>query len=180
MIIQIDTEKLNLLKLTPDQYVMLYYLNNKLDCIISPQMKSELEKLQFIDTDGNITLLGKSIFVEEKKDTIDDLLKKMIEYFPKGVKSGGLPVRSSIDREVKQKIEKFRKEYDYSDDTIINACKKYSEDRKKEGYTYMKVFKYFIGKRGEGSLLADYCSMILEGDDTTKKLSDFNIKLDNG
>lgn len=176
MIIQIDTEKLNLLKLTPDQYVMLYYLNNKLDCIISPQMKSELEKLQFIDTDGNITLLGKSIFVEEKKDTIDDLLKKMIEYFPKGVKTGGLLVRSSIDRELRAKMKKFKEEYDYKDDVIINACKIYSEDRKKAGYAYMKAFKYFIGKRGEGSSLADHCEMIINGGKTTTEQTGRNTK----
>lgn len=184
MIIQIDTERLNELKITPDQYVMLYYLCNKLDCIISPQIKSELERLQFIDKDGNITLLGKSIFdakliIELENNKIDNLLKQMVEYFPKGIKTGGLPVRSSINWDLRLRMKRFKEEFTYSDEIILNACKSYSEDRKKDGYKYMKVFKYFIGKRGDGSLLADYCEMVLQNVDVTeKKLSDYNIKLD--
>jgi len=183
MLITINTELLNEHKLMPTQYVMLYYLHHNLDCKISHQTKTDLFKLGFVDEIGNITYKGRALFnqpdaiTEEKKEDIKELLNKMIEYFPKG-KYGDKVVRSSINAELIQKMKKFKKEYKYDDNTIILATKKYSEDKKKDGYKFMRIFKYFIKKQGDGSDLADYCELVLSGDDSTKKLNDYNIKLD--
>lgn len=183
MLITINTEVLNENKLMPTQYVMLYYLHHNLDCKISPQTKTDLFKLGFVDAIGNITYKGRALFNEpdkitsENKKDIKELLNKMVEYFPKG-KFGDKIVRSTINAELIQKMKKFKKEYKYDDNTILLATKKYSEDKKKDGYIYMRIFKYFIKKQNEGSDLADYCELVLSNVDTTKKLNDYNIKLD--
>ncbi len=165
----IDVDFLKEKKLMPTQYVMLYYLHHNLDCIISPQTRTDLFKLGFLDEIGNITSLGRAIFTEpdslseDKKQDIEELLKKMVEQFPKG-KIGGRPLRTAINAELVQKMKKFKKEYKYNDDIILKATQKYSDDKKVEGYKYMRNFKYFIGKQGQGSDLADYCEMIINGD----------------
>jgi hypothetical protein len=172
MVIILDTEKLKENKLMPTQYVMLYYLHHGLDCKISPQTRTDLYKLGFIDVLGNITYKGRALFnepdsiTEEKKEDIKALLKTLVEYFPKG-KLNGRVLRSTINEELVQKMKKFKKEYKYSDDIIIQATKKYSEDRKKDNYFYMRQFKYFIKKQNEGSDLADYCELILNGETST-------------
>ena len=183
MVITIDTDKLKEHKLMPTQYVMLYYLHHGLDCKISPETRNQLYKLEFIDVLGNITLKGRSLFLEpdkiteDKKEDIKNLLKILVEYFPKGKPSGRI-LRSAINEELIQKMKKFKKEYKYEDDIIIKATEKYSADMKKDNYNYMRTFKYFIRKQNEGSDLADYCELVLSNTDTTKKLNDYNIKLD--
>lgn len=170
--ITIDIDQLNERKLMPTQYVMLYYLHHNLDCKISPETKNLLNKLGYVNEEGNITSLGRSIFTEpdtiseEKKQDIEELLKKMVEYFPKG-KIGGRPLRTAINGELIQKMKKFKKEYKYDSDIILKATQKYSEDKKMDGYKYMRNFKYFIGKQGQGSDLADYCEMIINGETIT-------------
>jgi len=169
----IDVDQLKEYKLMPTEFVMLYFLNSKLDCKISPQTRMTLFKMEYIDKEGNITNLGKSLFTgfdvitPEVKDKLKLVLEKMLEHFPKGIKTGGKPVRSSINSDLIQKLRNFKKEYSYDDTVIIEAAKKYSEDRKKDNYNYMRVFKYFINKQGQGSDLADYCEMIINGDDKT-------------
>lgn len=171
--IVIDVDLMNLHKLTPTTYVMLYYLHNKLDCKISPQTRTDLYNNKFIDTEGNITSLGKSIFTdpdaisEEKKQDYEELLKKMVSYFPKGVKTAGKPVKTSVNAELVQKMKKFKKEYKYDDEIILNATIKYVEEFKKNNYAYMRQFKYFVYKQGSGSDLADYCEMISNGETIT-------------
>ncbi len=168
--IWIDIDLLKEHKLMPTSYVLLYYLHNKLDCKISPETKKELLKLGFIDVEGNITTKGKELFTDpdqisdSSKAEYEELLKKMVEYFPKGIKTGGKPVRTSINNELIQKIKKFKKEYKYDDKIILEATMKYVEECKKKNYAYMRQFKYFIYKQGAGSDLADYCEMIKNGE----------------
>lgn len=174
MLITINTEVLNENKITPTHYVMLYYLHHKLDCKLSNQTRNDLFKLGFIDEIGNITYKGRSLFnqpdtiKESTKSELEDLLNKMLVYFPKGIKNqSGKPVRTSINAELIQKIKKFKKEYKHTDEIILKATQRYSEERKKDGYSYMRQFKYFIHKQGEGSDLADYCEIIINGQETT-------------
>lgn len=79
------------------------------------------------------------------KDRIENLVNKMRELFPKGMKIGNSAWRGNI-RELKLRMQKFFKMYgDYSDEAILKATKAYV-DSFNGNYTYMRILKYFILK----------------------------------
>lgn len=184
MKITIDIDRMNELQLTPNLYCLLYYLYYNLSCKISPDSKKQLYKLGFIDEMGNISAKGKQLFTDpdsitkEKELEIKELLNKMVDMFPKGVMSGNKAVRSTVNLELITRMKKFKKEYSFTDEIILQATKRYVDECKKNGYSYMRQFKYFLNKQGQGSDLADMCQMIIDGDKQNKSLSNYNIKLD--
>lgn len=79
------------------------------------------------------------------KDRIENLVNKMRELFPKGMKIGNSAWRGNV-RELKLRMQKFFKMYgDYSDEAILKATKAYV-DSFNGNYTYMRILKYFILK----------------------------------
>ena len=79
------------------------------------------------------------------KDRIENLVNKMRELFPKGMKIGNSAWRGNV-RELKLRMQKFFKLYgDYSDEAILKATKAYV-DSFNGNYTYMRILKYFILK----------------------------------
>lgn len=79
------------------------------------------------------------------KDRIENLVNKMRELFPKGMKIGNSAWRGNV-RELKLRMQKFFKMYgDYSDEDILKATKAYV-DSFNGNYTYMRILKYFILK----------------------------------
>ena len=186
--IEIDLEELNVLKITPTQYVLAYYIHNNLkdefnelrglykpDCfnedIESLVLKGYLnggnpKNILSIDFDKS-TILG--IFIEEEEQegevlTWSQFVKAFRDIFPKGIKSGGFYVKSS-ERDLDIKLKKFVKDYKYSQDTILEATQCYVDESALKGYTYIKLANYFILKNNE-SMLASACEAIEEGGDT--------------
>ena len=79
------------------------------------------------------------------KDRIENLVNKMRELFPKGMKIGNSAWRGNV-RELKLRMQKFFKMYgNYSDEAILKATKAYV-DSFNGNYTYMRILKYFILK----------------------------------
>ena len=79
------------------------------------------------------------------KDRIENLVNKMRELFPKGMKIGNYAWRGNV-RELKLRMQKFFKLYgDYSDEAILKATKAYV-DSFNGNYIYMRILKYFILK----------------------------------
>lgn len=79
------------------------------------------------------------------KDRIENLVNKMRELFPKGMKIGNSAWRGNV-RELKLRMQKFFKLYgDYPDEDILKATKAYV-DSFNGNYTYMRILKYFILK----------------------------------
>ena len=79
------------------------------------------------------------------KDRIENLVNKMRELFPKGMKIGNSAWRGNV-RELKLRMQKFFKLYgDYPDEAILKATKAYV-DSFNGNYTYMRILKYFILK----------------------------------
>ena len=72
-------------------------------------------------------------------------------------------------KELEKKFLWFLGTYKYSWDVILKATKKYIDQYQSEGYKYMKTSGYFIVKNGldrtSVSALANYCDVILDGDD---------------
>jgi len=181
----VDT--LNTYQLTPTMYVILYYIYHKLSVSVGPNMKRSLIKVGMLeDIEEEIKLTEKAIllFYEDPKQWSDKKIKEFLtelrEEFPKGVKISGSPVRTTIGSSTVRKMKNFFKEYGYSQEVVVQATKAYVADRKKDNYQYMKKYTNFINKQGEDSLLATWCEMIVnkEEEANQKKLSDYNIKLD--
>lgn len=91
------------------------------------------------------------VLLESDKDVPKDndlnyLVGQLRALFPKGIKSGSAAWRGNV-REITLRLQKFFKIYDsrYSDETIIEATKKYVESFN-GNYTYMRILKYFILK----------------------------------
>ncbi len=167
-VVEVNIDKMNEVGLTPNGWVMLWYLYHNKPCRIGPSLSSILKKQGFLSDDGTLTDKAKELFKEDIKNLSDDKLKEFLvelrEYFPKGIKTGGKPVRSAIGAITINKMKKFLKEYGYSKDIIIEATKAYVANRKTDNYRFMKTFTYFINKQGEDSTLAAYCEMIENGE----------------
>jgi hypothetical protein len=166
----INIKLMNSNQLTPNYYVMLHYIFYDIPHRIGPMTKAALIKLRFLDSKGNLTDKARNLFKEDDLKQLNDkkmkeFLLELREYFPKGVTTGGSPVRTAIGIATVKKMKKFINEYGYSKDIIIKATKSYVADRKKNNYGYMKKFTNFIDKQGEGSLLATFCETIENGEE---------------
>ena len=129
---------------------------------------TRLQELGYIkitgDTILDIKLRDKGITLFQNLD-VDLLATKIRELFPKGVYTGGLPVRSST-KEITGKLKKFSRVYKYSEEIIIRATEKYIEKKRDEGWQFMKTASYFIFKDSD-SVLAALCEAVDEGEDDT-------------
>lgn len=93
-------------------------------------------------------------------------IDEWLDLFPKGVKSGGKLVRSDRTGCLKKMI-KFIKDYKYSKDTIIGATRQYIEERRRDGWKYIRCAVYIIEKLGAGSDLAALCENYKEEESQT-------------
>lgn len=80
--------------------------------------------------------------------------------FPSNIKWNGVNIKSR-DEDCEKRMNDFLKRYpEYSKETIFKATKTYLEKQKNENWNYTKRSVYFIGKKGEPSLLSSYCEAI--------------------
>lgn len=117
------------------------------------------------ETELNFTdrALEKITQAPKLKDNVLEWIDEFREIFPKGVRSGGLPVRGDKQSCLK-KIRKFLKEYtEYDKDLILKATKNYVENKARDQYNYMQTAHYFIYKNNTSTLAAE-CENILENE----------------
>jgi hypothetical protein len=82
--------------------------------------------------------------------------------FPKGIKSGGFYVRSSI-QDCSNKMYKFMNDNPtFTKEIILEATKNYIKDCEMRNYDKMKLAPYFINKDGT-SMLSGYCEAYVQG-----------------
>jgi hypothetical protein len=144
--------------ITPNEFHYLIGLRNGIE---NPRLKllCNIRSLQDrgLLTEDNVPDGDSLLFVHDSpveviKLPIEEFCDRYYALFPMGVKSGGYPVRDGLTNTIK-KMTAFRKEYpDYSDDDIIGATKKYIADKKKEGYSFMKLASHLIYKDRMSSL----------------------------
>jgi hypothetical protein len=165
-------------------YILLQLLYEKHYTEIELIQSSCMEYFLDLEAKKYIKLLGKpanwvirsktsNLF---KNSTIQQSDTKLLaetirEIFPKGVKSGGYLVKSSVS-DIEDKLKKFTKKYKYSDTIIIEATKRYVKEFQANNYRYMLLAKYFISKEDKGSTLADYCEMIVSNEEEDKPYID--------
>jgi len=185
MKIVIDLDEIILNDITLEQYYLLTLIHFKrLDLLVQYTDKygefkvSDIELLKsrelvdFVEfkediTSVSITEKGKSIIhsfsdVEKEEDvisTIDTFCAKQYEKFPAKVKSGGYLVRQGLVG-FRLKLKKFIKANSYPLDVIDKAFTMYIEEKRRSGWSYMKLSGYFVSKDNE-STLASYCENVI-------------------
>jgi hypothetical protein len=155
--------------------------------IVQNENKISLEDLY--SNNLRLTSKGELIFKEFVKSAPSN--EKLIPYkvswieeyydlFPKGIKSGGFYVRSSI-QDCSNKMNKFIIDNpQFTKDIILEATKNYINDCKARNYDKMKLAPYFIIKDGT-SMLSGYCEAYVQGindnQDTYSNDNTFGIKV---
>ena len=99
-------------------------------------------------------------YKEQSKGAVD-WINEWVDLFPKGVKSGGKPIHSH-PKDCYAKMYKFVKEYKYTKEQIFQATENYLEFKKRNNWEYTKCAVYFINKKDEPSLLAEWCEKLNE------------------
>lgn len=177
-------DKLEKKKLSAVQYYTLYRLAKKPE--LSEDQKKKIRTLvpsAYINL-GTCRLSDKGeslvkeidmLFKPMKKLTSIDLLgpdysnriQEFIEIFPTQKLPSGKYARGN-KKNVETNLIWFFTEFDYDWDTIMKATEKYVVEYHRKNYEYMRTAMYFIKKLVDGtpqSELANYCDIILSGDD---------------
>lgn len=141
-----------------DNLINLKYIteDDKNRINLSEAAIKELNGSMRVEPLGNLELA-----VHDSK--LDDLANQMIAIFPKGKKDGKWYWRSSPSIVV-EKLKSFFAKYGntYTHKQLITATERYVNNFKHND-AGMSIMKYFIEKRGNGSILLDY----LEQEDDT-------------
>lgn len=164
--------------LSPDEYVYLYCLVHDKELLARVNIN-----IQVLELDGWIKIgTGNTIYKRQKsinlfkdeefvyakhneakmmEDNLEEVVANWREIFPKGVKTGGYPVRGTKGGCMK-KMKKFIKSHkDITMKEIYDATRLYVKEKSIERYSYMKMADYFIEKDG-GSMLEAYVERIRE------------------
>lgn len=142
----------------PEEFIIEYLVTVQYDT--PKQLYNDLQEQGFIKIIGDgykdvsIRPLGIELIGEATVDEITELASKIRDLFPKGVKSGGYPVRSSTV-DIAEKLRKFFKKHKYTQEQVIEATKRYVERKSREGYAYMQKAVFFIEKEGSSTLAAE-------------------------
>ena len=133
---------------------MIIYLNTEREL---PGQLSDDEMTEFCKyVKKNLTFLENNrIFAETS-----DFIERWFNLWPRGVKTGGLYVKTDKSG-CKKKMNKFRRQHpNYTDDIILQATETYINSTNGSGF--MKLAPYFIEKNGV-SVLEGCCEEILQG-----------------
>lgn len=145
--------------------------------IVNLQLKSYIK---VTNSDPNSWIIRKKALdlfpIIEKHNNLHDIAEKIRDIFPKGVKSGGYSVRSNV-KDLEDKLKKFNKDYKYSPEIVIEATIRYVNELKKQDYNFMLLSKYFIHKEGKGSTLAEYCDIIINGEEEEVEAKSLNTMI---
>lgn len=118
-----------------------------------------------------------SFFKVHKKKTSTQILGKEFvesmtkynELFPRKKAGSNKYMRSNI-KNVETNFRWFFANYQYTWETILEATARYLRDQEADNYKYTRTSMYFIHKKDKGvesSDLADWCEMVVGGEDTT-------------
>jgi hypothetical protein len=179
--------------LSPNEYVYLYYLVNKMMLPINISIDTtKLEEKGFIKiAENKIVAREKAISlfqdsnvkqvlsredqiaaIDKSSKALQDSVSTWIadwrDLFPRGIKTGGYPLRgtkSGCEKKMKQFIKANR---GVTKEMIFKATKKYLDERALHRYQYTKMADYFINKDGS-SMLEGYVEDVYLAMNTTDK-----------
>ena len=176
-------EYLELKDIKPNSLYILWCLSNKRkSSLTNADVHTELRRLVnsgLINADYTLTAEGFQVLEsvpnsqgettnEIKQSDSMDYIDRFVSIFPKGKLPSGKPARVN-KRNLEEAFKWFFKNYTYDWDTILRATWYYVETYEKSNYMYMKNSQYFIRKQNTDkswdSELANYCEIIINGDD---------------
>jgi hypothetical protein len=189
MLIEVKSDKLVELDLTPNQYCLAYLIHKKdekgfkifrdlyrkelyfkediYNLVSKKYLKQKVDNPhKIVFSESTIEGIFDDEIVEEvlvevvnELDEWDIFVKAFRDIFPNGVTSGGLYVKSST-KDCSRKLEKFMQEYpEFDQEIILQATKAYVERYRMSAYKYMKTANYFIMK-DKLSVLASECEIV--------------------
>jgi hypothetical protein len=181
-----DYEKILDIEITPNQHFLLGVIDSKNKELFLRYTKIEREDklkndLYLLWTKGLLegfdeknylinfdNLIVNTTTVKVAIPSEDPFYLECWELFPKGIKTGGYPVRSD-KKEFSSKFQRFEKTYpEFNRELIKQAFEAYINDFKKRNYDYMTLAGYFIFKKDgkdEKSLLATICQYLIDNKD---------------
>jgi len=175
---EINIDKLVEHALSPDEYVFLYYLvkskPRKVNIRISTSFMEERGWIKVMEEEIIARQKAIDLFKEEEGldirtydenkmmlENLQEWVSKWRELFPKGVKTGGYPVRGTKGGCEKKMRAFIKSNKNVTMSEIFKATRLYIKEKANERYSYMKMADYFIDKDG-GSMLGAYIERINE------------------
>lgn len=191
-------------KISPNQFYLLYCLRESISPIsinlhlelrllindgwISGGIINNLPQYKLEPKAHTLIQQVEGYFIVQKKKTANQVMGKnygdnIDEYlllFPKIKLPSGKPARTD-KRNCETAFKWFFENHNYSWETIIKATARYVDDYEKRNYMYMQTSQYFIRKqqpdKSWGSELANWCSVVENGDDEDPKGNHFKEKV---
>jgi len=183
--------QMTLENLTPNQFYLLYCINNE----ISPPNINIHQEIRLLLNDGWIIKDGEKYIVDPKGASLiskiesffnihnkksnnslmgndfEENAEKYNNTFPRMKLGSNKPARAPL-KEILTAFKWFFEEYNYTWETIIQAASLYIESERVKGFKYTRTSKYFIRKQDQDkswtSDLASYCDLVLNGEDFEK------------
>jgi len=138
-------------------------------------MLNELENEKCIDYDFNLTAKGRKELKDVKLFTINDsdLDQLVEEYRNCFLDENGKPLKPGVTSSrilIKTRLKEFIDTYDYSQEDIIKAVRKYIKSERSSGFRYLQKAHYTIKKKVDGvfeSRLLTHLEELEDGEDIT-------------
>lgn len=137
----------------------------------------EKDEVKIKDEALKIAFMYREETQNKSEKEVQSWIDQWIALFPEDITTGGRPLQSSVDQ-CFDKMVKFIKRTKYDRDMIFKATESYLEERGLNNFAYTKSAQYFIDKRGEGSLLEDWCKKVKTGE-ADELLQEANDEYDN-
>ena len=156
MVLKLNLTKLHVNNITPDEFYWMYMTATKEFIPSTYEVSVDLDKLitiGFATDKGDLTTKAIN-FLGLEDPFLDELSSEYRDLFPSGVKTSGIPVKSSLQA-IRDKFSQFIEKYPTykNKELIIDATKDYLETMARDGYKYCTCANYFILKSGEPKLL---------------------------
>lgn len=154
-------KKINETDLSPNQYLLLYALHNKLELKnidLEAETKQLIAKGQLNDSGGLLSYNITSLELEEK--ALEACILRYQRVFPPiRLGTANIPARSKMSQ-LKIKTKIFLNTYQYDWDTIYEATRQYVERAQSERYRYMQNASSFLLDKNGDSTLALECEIL--------------------
>lgn len=156
-----------------------FFNKDDIDYLMSIELLSFINDESYLLSNLKVTDKFIDIFMEKEAEVkstsvskVEEWIDEWYDLWPKGIKSGGYPVRSGV-KGCLIKMKKFLQENkQYDKDIIMKATKDYVNNCRLNNYKFMQLAHYYISKNNMSTLVAN-CELI-EDKGETKEISYIN------
>lgn len=136
----------------------------------------EGKEVIFTEKAEKLVKIEEAVELTASSTSVESWIEDYRNLFPRGINSGGLPVRGDRKSCIK-KMTSFMKAYpEYDKNLILRATENYVNKKELDAYKYMQTAHYFISKNG-ASNLAGECLALIESEFNTEKSDPFEEEM---